>query len=156
MGLLQLPEAWDIFPTMDERPRADLVPAAELSFRASRAGGPGGQHVNKTSTRVEVLWDLVHSPSLDEARRRLLLERLGSRVSASGVLRVVATGRRSQLQNRIAAVERLRTLVAQALREAPPRRPTRPPRTARERRLAAKRRRAEVKARRRAVDPSED
>ncbi len=141
---------------MDQRPSDDLVPAAELSFRATRAGGPGGQHVNRTSTRVEVLWDVAHSPCLDEARRRLLLERLGSRLTASGVLRVVASGRRSQLQNRLAAVERLRTLVAQALREAPPRRPTRPPRAAREQRLAEKRRRAEVKTRRRAVDPSED
>jgi ribosome-associated protein len=141
---------------MDQRPMRDLVPEAELSFRSSRAGGPGGQHVNKASTRVEVLWDVIHSPSLDEARRRLLVERLGSRVTASGVLRVVASGRRSQLQNRLAAIERLRTLVAQALREAPPRRPTRPPRTAREQRLAQKRRRAEVKAHRRAVDPSED
>jgi ribosome-associated protein len=156
MPFLRLPEARDILGSMDERPLSDLVPDAELSFRSSRAGGPGGQHVNKASTRVEVRWDVLHSPSLDEARRRLLLKRLGSRISASGILRVVASGRRSQLQNRLAAVERLRALVARALHEAPPRRPTRPPRTARERRLAQKRRRAELKARRRPVDVSDD
>lgn len=156
MLLLRLPEAGDNFSTMQERLVADLVPEAELRFRSSRAGGPGGQHVNKASTRVEVLWNVLHSPSVTEAQRRLLLERLGSRLSASGDLRVVAGSRRSQLQNRLAAIERLRALVAQALRQAPPRRPTRPPRTARERRLAQKRRRAAIKAHRRAVDPSED
>jgi ribosome-associated protein len=122
-----------------------LVPEAELHFRASRAGGPGGQHVNKASTRIEVLWDVARSPSLDEALRQRLLQRLASRMDAAGVLRVVAQERRSQLQNRLAAVERLQRLVNQALHEPKVRKPTRPSRAVKQRRLAAKRRRGDAK-----------
>ena len=125
------------------------VPADELIFRASRAGGPGGQHVNKTSTRVEALWDVVHSPGLDPPRRARLLERLRGRMDAGGVLRVVAAERRSQRQNRLAAAARLQALVNDALYDPPTRKPTRPPRAARERRLEQKRRRGATKALRR-------
>lgn len=121
------------------------VPAAELVFRATRAGGPGGQHVNKTSTRVEVLWDVVHSPGLDPPRRARLRERLQTRMDAAGVLRVVAAERRSQRLNRLAAVERLQALVDDALYDPPARKRTRPPRRARERRLEQKRRRSGTK-----------
>jgi ribosome-associated protein len=124
------------------------VPEGELVFRASRAGGPGGQHVNKASTRVEVLWDVTHCPSLDPARRTRLLERLRSRVDAAGVLRVVAAERRSQRQNRLAAIARLQALVDEALYDPPPRKRTRRPHHAQERRLRQKRRRADIKARR--------
>ena len=125
------------------------VPEAELVFRASRAGGPGGQHVNKTSTRVEVLWDVAHSPDLDAPRRARLLERLHGRVDAAGVLRVVAAERRSQRQNRLAAAARLQALVDDALYDPPARKRTRPPKRARERRLEHKRRRGTTKALRR-------
>jgi len=122
-----------------------IVPEAELVFRASRAGGPGGQHVNKASTRIEVLWNVAQSPSLDEPRRHRLLERLAARIDAAGVLRVVAAERRSQLQNRLAALERLQALVDRAWREPKARKPTKVPRAVKERRLASKRRRAEKK-----------
>jgi len=125
------------------------IPEAELRFRASRAGGPGGQHVNKASTRVEVLWDVARSPDLDPPRRARLLERLGSRVDAEGVLRVVAAERRSQRQNRLAAIARLQTLVDEALYDPPVRKPTRPSAGARKRRLERKRRRGATKALRR-------
>jgi ribosome-associated protein len=122
-----------------------VIPVAELEFRASRAGGPGGQHVNKASTRIEVLWNVAQSPSLDQARRQRILERLAARIDGAGVLRVVAAERRSQLQNRLAAVERLQGLVDRALHEPKARRPTRPPRAVKERRLASKRRRGKAK-----------
>lgn len=122
-----------------------VVPDAELEFRASRAGGPGGQHVNKASTRIEVLWNVARSPSLDEIRRHRILQRLAARIDTAGVLRVVAAERRSQLQNRLAAAERLQVLVDRALHEPKARKPTKVPRAVKERRLAGKQRRGHVK-----------
>lgn len=128
------------------------VPDDELTFRATRAGGPGGQHVNTSATRVEVLWNVARSPSLTAEGRERILRKLAGRIDASGTLRVVAAERRSQLQNRLAAAERLRALVAEALRKPKPRRRTRPSRAAVEARLAAKRRRRNVKRERRHRD----
>jgi ribosome-associated protein len=125
------------------------VPLAELEFRATRSGGPGGQHVNTASTRVELWWDVAGSPVLSDQQRRLLLERLGRRVDASGWLRVVASASRSQLRNREAAAERLREIVAAALAVPKVRKRTRPSRAARAARLEAKRRRGAVKRERR-------
>jgi ribosome-associated protein len=133
-----------------------VVPEHELEFRASRAGGPGGQHVNKASTRIEVLWDVVRSPSLDDDRRGRILAALASRIDAAGVLRVVAAERRSQLRNRQAAWERLQALVDRALYRPPTRKPTRPPRAAKERRIKLKRHRGEAKKLRRRLRDEED
>jgi len=124
------------------------IPGAELTERFSRSSGPGGQGVNTTDSRVELVWDLAGSalPAdlLDRLRRRL-----GPRLTG-GALVVVASERRSQLRNREAARERLAGLVARALQPPPPpRRATRPSRGATERRLAAKRRRGETKRTRR-------
>lgn len=127
------------------------VPPAELRFRASRASGPGGQHVNKAATRVEALWDVAASPSLTPAQRQALLDRLGGRIDKSGVLRVVSQRHRSQDRNRVAAVERLQELVRHALQPPKPRKKTRPPKSAAERRLQAKRARAEKKRQRERV-----
>lgn len=126
------------------------VPEAELEIRASRAGGPGGQHVNKVSTRIEVVWDVEASPSLPPDLKNRLLTRLGSRLDSRGRLRLVAANSRSQTRNRDAAVERLRALVDTALRPRKPRVRTRPTAASRERRLKAKRRRGETKRGRRA------
>ncbi len=128
------------------------IPDSELSFRASRAGGPGGQHVNRAATRVEVRWNVVMSPSLSAAQRELLLRKLASRIDSDGDLRVVADERRSQLQNRQAAVERLNVMVQQALEEPPPRKKTKPPPAAKEARLQEKRRRSRIKLERRRPD----
>ena len=121
------------------------IPREELVVRASRAGGPGGQHVNTSSTRIEVRWNARLTRAVDEAQRDQLLARLGARVDADGWVRVVASEHRSQRRNREAAEGRLAALVRRAL--AVPRRrvPTRPPRAAAEARLAAKRRRSERK-----------
>jgi ribosome-associated protein len=121
------------------------VPEHELQIRATRAGGPGGQHVNKVSTRVEVVWDVAASPSLGRERRALLLERLARRLDGRHRLRVVAADSRSQSRNREVAVARLRALVAEALRPRKRRVPTAPTAASRERRLAEKRRRSERK-----------
>lgn len=121
------------------------VPRAELSFRASRAGGPGGQHVNTSSTRVELIWDVADSPSLSGEERARVMEKLAGRINSSGELLLAEGGSRSQQQNREAVVERFRELLAGALHVPPPRRRTKPPRAERERRLQEKKRRSEVK-----------
>ena len=130
--------------------RAGLaIPRAELEVRASRAGGAGGQHVNTSSTRIELLWNPARSAVLDDASRALLLDRLATRIDGEGWLRVVASARRSQQQNREAAEARLAELVRKALTPTRPRRATRPTRASREARLAEKRKRSETKRRRR-------
>lgn len=131
------------------------IPRAELEYRASRSGGPGGQHVNTSSTRVELLWNVAQSPALTEAQRARLLEKLRGRIDQEGTLRVIASTQRSQLQNKQEATERLRVLVAEALHVPKRRRKTRPPAAAREARLRAKKHRADVKRSRGSV-PSEE
>jgi len=122
-----------------------VVPLEELDIRATRAGGPGGQHVNTASTRIEVRWSVSESPSLTPDQRERLTAKLAHRLDTRGVLRVVASRRRSQLQNREAAIERLNVVVTEALREAKPRKRTKIPSAAREKRLGEKRQRSEIK-----------
>jgi ribosome-associated protein len=125
------------------------VPRAELEFRASRSGGPGGQHVNTSSTRVEVTWDIAGSPALSEEQRQRLLVRLASRLDGTGRLRLVSSSTRSQLRNREDVTERLREVVAQALVVPKTRKRTRAPRAAKAARLESKRRRSATKRDRR-------
>jgi ribosome-associated protein len=135
-------------PTLDVSPALQL-PLAELEYRASRSGGPGGQHVNTSSTRVEVWWDVAASPSLSEEQRQRLLARLASRLDGAGRLRLVSSSSRSQLRNREEVTERLRELVARALVVPKVRKRTRPSRAAKAARLEQKRRRAALKRDRR-------
>lgn len=129
------------------------IPRTELAARASRASGAGGQHVNKTASRVEIIWNVVRSPSLDDEQRARLLARLASRISETGELRVVASDTRSQLRNRELAELRLAELVRSALLVPRKRKPRRPTRAAKEARLQAKRHHAEKKRdRRRGAD----
>jgi ribosome-associated protein len=130
------------------------LPITELDYRASRSGGPGGQHVNTSSTRIEVWWDVGRSPSLTDAQRAQLLDRLRPRLDSTGRLRLVSSGSRSQLRNREDVTERLRSVVAAALAIRKKRKPTKPSKAAKAARLEAKRRRAAVKERRR--DPHHD
>jgi len=122
-----------------------LIPLREIRTRASRSGGPGGQNVNKVETRVEAVWNLDESTSLTAAEKARLRSALGSRVAAEGSIRVVSQRHRSQARNREAAVERLRTMVATALRPRKSRRATAPTRASREARMETKRRRAVLK-----------
>jgi len=131
------------------------IPLSELEFRFSRSRGPGGQHVNRSATRVELLFNVARSPSLTEVQRQRLLKRLAGRIDSEGMLRVVAQSERSQLRNRQEAIARFQALLQQALREHKRRRLTKVPRWAKERRLAAKRRRSEIKRYRRKVREEE-
>jgi ribosome-associated protein len=117
------------------------IPLREVEFRFSQSSGPGGQHVNKSSTQVTLLFDVAQSPSLDEATRARLLEKLASRLTKEGVLQISAQESRSQHQNREAAMVRFQGLLAAALRRPRARRKTRPSRAAVEKRLEVKRRR---------------
>jgi ribosome-associated protein len=126
------------------------IPVAELEFRASRSGGPGGQHVNTSSTRIELWWNAARSPSLTAGQRERVLSRLRSRLTEDGELRVVASDTRSQARNKAMTIERFQALLAKALAVRKRRKPTRPPRAARERRLAEKRKQSERKRRRQA------
>ncbi len=121
------------------------IPASELTYRATRSGGPGGQHVNTSSTRVELTWNVTMSTALTDEQRSRILETLAKRIDGEGVLRLVASASRSQARNREAVTERLATLIAAALRERKRRRKTRPPRAAKEKRLKGKKKRSEVK-----------
>jgi len=123
--------------------RSLSIPLAEIEWRASTPGGPGGQHANRTASKVEVRFDVATSPSLGPRQRARLLERLGEVVTAS------AGDDRSQARNRQLALERLAGRLAAGLAVATPRRPTRPSRGAKERRLTDKKRRSETKRQRR-------
>ncbi len=132
-----------------------FLPRTELGYRASRSGGPGGQHANTSSTRVELVWDVAGSPTLTGAQRERILDRLGNRISSEGVLQLAEGGSRSQHQNKEEVTERLVSLLKEALHVPRPRRKTRPSRASRERRRRAKKRRSEVKRLRGPVRPDE-
>ncbi len=127
-----------------------MIPRAELTYRASRAGGAGGQHVNTSSTRIELLWNVRTTQALDEAARALVESKLASRIDGEGFIRVVASARRSQGQNREAAEERLVELLKGALVVRKRRKATKPSRGAKEARLSEKKKRGETKQQRRA------
>ena len=121
------------------------IPRNELTVRASRSGGPGGQHVNTSSTRVEVLWNVRESPTLFDDQRVRLMHALSAKLSEAGELRVVASDTRSQLRNRALAEQRLADMVRRALVVKKARKKTKPAKSAVERRLAAKKRHSRVK-----------
>lgn len=130
--------------------RSCVIPLSELEWRFTASGGPGGQHANRSNTRVEVRFDVAASPSLLEVHRQRMLERLGPSV------RVVADDERSQLRNRELALGRLRARLAEALRVERTRRPTAPTRGSQQRRLESKRRRGDVKRTRRPPERGAD
>ena len=132
------------------------IPLHELHFRYSRSGGPGGQNVNRTETRVELLFDVAHSPSLSEGQRARLVERLATRLDRDGVLHIVSSATRSQLENRADAVARFQALLHAALKSQKHRLATRPTAAGRERRLSGKRHRSQLKSHRRYDVSDED
>lgn len=122
-----------------------LIPRAELAMRATRASGAGGQHVNKTSSRVEISWNVRESRAVTDEQRERLLDRLASRLNDEGAIRTVSSNTRSQLRNREAAERRLAELVAKALVVQKRRKPTRRPRAANEARLTEKKKHSDKK-----------
>ena len=124
------------------------IPLAEIELRASRSSGPGGQHANVTSSRIEAVFEVEASQTLNDAQKRRITQRLGDRVTA------VAQDARSQARNRELALERLAEKLATGLHRPKRRRPTRPGRGAKERRLEQKRQRSQRKAQRR--PPADD
>ena len=132
------------------------MPGEAISWRAVRSSGPGGQNVNKVATRVTLRFDVGRSPAFSEEARRLVRERLATRINRDGILSVTSRRHRTQAGNRRAAQERFVELLADALIVDPERRKTKPSRAARARRLDGKRRRARLKDRRSRVDPERD
>jgi len=121
------------------------IPVNELQFRFSTSSGPGGQHANRSATRVTLLFDVAQSPSLDEPTRERLLEKLASQLDKDGVLQVHVQDTRSQFQNRELAIMRWQHLLAAALKPRKPRRKTKPNRAAIEKRLTEKKQRSQIK-----------
>lgn len=121
------------------------IPEDELDFDASRSGGPGGQNVNKVSSRVTLTFDVNASTALSDDQKRMVMQKLAGRINKDGVLRVISQRTRSQELNRADATERFSELMREALTPQRPRVKTRTPRSARERRVEQKKKRAMVK-----------
>ena len=121
------------------------LPDTEVEYRTSRSGGPGGQNVNKVSTRVTLVFDVAGSATLTDEQRDLVFERLAGRTSRTGILQVTSQRHRTQLANREAATERFVRLMSEALAETPERKAVAVPRAEKERRLEEKHLRARIK-----------
>jgi ribosome-associated protein len=121
----------------------------ELEVLTTTSRGPGGQHVNRSETRVVLRWNVLESASLTEVQRARILDRLGSRISREGVLQVAAEDHRSQTRNRELARERLASLLAEALKQERLRKATKPTRASRKKRVDDKKKRGVIKERRR-------
>jgi len=125
------------------------IPVSELRYQFSRSGGPGGQHVNRTETQVELTFDVEGSATLDDSQRARVLDKLASVIDGRGVLHLSCQTSRSQARNRAEVTERFQRLLQKALHVPKRRRATRPSRAAVERRLEEKRRAGTLKRERR-------
>jgi ribosome-associated protein len=121
------------------------IPLSELQFQFSRSGGPGGQHVNRSATQVELTFDVTDSPSLSEAQRARILSELKSYIDSRGILHLSSQTTRSQHRNRAEVIERFQHLLQRALHIPKRRVPTRPPPQVKEQRLSEKRRKGALK-----------
>ncbi len=128
------------------------ISLAELRFRFVRSSAPGGQHVNKAATQVELTFDVAGSPSLNHAQRQRVLAALKNTIDRDGVLHLESQSTRSQWRNRQDIIERFQTLLRNALKPRKRRRPTQPTAAAKERRLQKKKRRSAIKRARRAPE----
>jgi len=126
-----------------------IISSSEIAYRTTRSSGPGGQHVNKAETQVELLFDVTHSPSLTEAQRRRILSQLKNLLDQDGVLHLTAQSERSQLRNREIVTARFQAVLAAALRVPKRRRPTKPTAASKTKRIESKKRRGQIKQLRR-------
>lgn len=122
-----------------------LIPVSELEFQFSRSSGPGGQNVNRTSTQVELYFDVVQSSSLSSEQKQRVLEALRSHIDKDGVLHLTSQETRSQVRNRELVIARFTELLRQALRPRKKRKPTKPTKAAKEERLKEKKQRKKTK-----------
>jgi ribosome-associated protein len=132
--------------------RSVVIPLAEIELTHSPSGGPGGQHANKTSTRVDLSWNVDRSSAVGPRQRERIRARLRNRIDTNGNLHLSSAANRSQLRNREAVLERLAQLLEGALRVEKTRRPTKPSRRATDERIQQKKRRGAIKRSRRSVN----
>jgi ribosome-associated protein len=123
----------------------------ELTFTTSRSGGPGGQLVNKVSSKVMLRWDITNSTKLGPEEKEILLQKLKSRLTQGGELLIVSQESRSQHDNKQAAIDKLDELLQKAFEKRKSRKPTKPSRSAKEKRLTSKKKESEKKQWRRRV-----
>ena len=126
----------------------------EFSFRMSRSSGKGGQHVNKVSTKVELLFDVLNSELLSSDEKKLILKNLGAIISQEGILQISSQASRSQLRNKEDAIEKFYQKIEKAITKVKPRKKTRKPKSVDEKRLKAKKIQSEKKASRKKIDNS--
>lgn len=124
------------------------IPLSEISFHFSRSSGPGGQHVNRTESRVELRFDVAQSASLNARQKQTLLRKLKTYLDNDGVIHLFVDTHRSQFQNKQEALDKFQSLLTQALKPEKKRRPTKPTRSSQEKRLQKKKERSQKKAQR--------
>ena len=129
--------------------RSLTIPMSEIELRHSTSGGPGGQHANRSSTRIDLAWNVDRSTALGPRQRHRIRERLRSRIDTNGTLQLSSARHRSQLRNREEVLDRLAGLLEDALRMEKTRRPTQPSRRAKDDRITQKKRRGAIKQSRR-------
>ena len=132
------------------------IPVAELVYMASRASGPGGQHVNTSDTRIQLRWSIRDSVALNDSQKERLEKAFASRLTESGELILSCGSNRSQRRNKEEVTQRLAAIVRQALVPVRPRRATKPTRASKERRLSDKKRRSQTKRNRRGKPDDHD
>jgi ribosome-associated protein len=137
---------------MDNQTLKDRKIESEFKFTATRSSGPGGQNVNKVSTRVEIRFNVITSAVLSDSEKELIRSRLSKKITAEGELLIISQSERSQLRNREKAVEKMLMMISRALTETAVRKPTLPTMSSKAERLEKKHLRSNIKSLRKDID----